>query len=388
MEAKVKNMENAADNKKLPRVLVVDDDAEIRRAIWFILRSEFDVTAVENGHKALEQLRKGKRFDVASLVLRMPGMSGTDTLQEIRKIDPTMEVLIMTAHSDLESAKKALKLGAFDYIDKPFNKETYREAIRNGVKRRDKSEVSDDVKEQLEFVKAQLKVSEKFAVIGQLIAGVVHELNNSLNSVIGFSGLLTEENLPSNQKEEYLKNIAEAAKLSQSIVQKLLAFFRNQESDRAPVQVNDILYSSLDLKEHDFYKHEIVLIRKLKANLPVTEANFNELQQVFLNIINNAQHAVIEQNGPRMITISSDFDDKVIRVSIEDTGIGIPQKHLQKIFEPLYTTKEKGVGTGLGLSVCYDIIRDHNGTIFVASEIGKGTCFVIELPIMGETDED
>ena len=133
-----------------------------------------------------------------------------------------------------------------------------------------------------------------------------------------------------------------------------------------------------------FLKNEIIVIRKLETNLPATLANFHELQQVFLNIINNAQHAVMEQNGPKMLTISSDFDDTIIRVSIEDTGIGVPQKHLQKIFEPLFTTKEKGVGTGLGLSVCYDIILDHNGTIYVASEPGKGTCFVIEIPIVGE----
>ena len=95
----------------------------------------------------------------------------------------------------------------------------------------------------------------------------------------------------------------------------------------------------------------------------------------------------MEQNGPKMLTVSSNFDDKLIRVSIEDTGIGIPKKHLQKIFEPLFTTKEKGIGTGLGLSVCYDIIKDHNGTIYVASEPGKGTCFVIELPILEKVDE-
>lgn len=119
-----------------PRVLVVDDDSKIRRAMWNILSKQFDVTAVESGDKAIEQIRQGMDFDVVSLDLRMPGMSGIETLKAIKQCHPTTEVLIVTAYSDEESVKEALKLGAYDYIDKPFNKDVLRKVVRQGVERR------------------------------------------------------------------------------------------------------------------------------------------------------------------------------------------------------------------------------------------------------------
>ena len=134
--SKQRPLKQSDENDERPRILVADDDREIRRVIGFILRSEFDATIVENGEKAIEKVREGIEYDVVSLDLQMPGRSGVETLKETKQLNPTLEVLIMTAHSDLESAKKALKWGAYDYIDKPFKNETYRETIRKGVGRR------------------------------------------------------------------------------------------------------------------------------------------------------------------------------------------------------------------------------------------------------------
>ena len=372
----------SGDNDERPRILVADDDREIRRALGFILRSEFDVTIVENGEKAIEMVRQGNAYDVVSLDLQMPGRSGVETLKEIKQLNPALEVLIMTAHSDMESAKKALKWGAYDYIDKPFKNETYRETIRKGVKRRQKTLTAENAIEQLEFVKVQLKESEKFAVIGQLIAGVVHELNNSLNSVIGFSDLLMMKDFPPEETKEYIKNINSGAKLCLKPVQKLLGFARRQNPEREPVSINEIINSTLDLKQHDFKVDQIEVTKQLADSMPYTIADFYEIQQVLLNIVTNAHHAMKANSGTRMLTVESEFNENVIRISCKDTGTGIPKENLQKIFEPLFTTKEKGVGTGLGLSVCYDIIKEHQGDIYVASDPGKGTCFVIELPIV------
>ncbi len=375
-------LKQSDDNDERPRILVADDDREIRRVLGFILRSEFDVTIVENGEKAIEKVRHGNEYDVVSLDLQMPGRSGVETLKEIKQLDPALEVLIMTAHSDVESAKKALKWGAYDYIDKPFKNETYRETIRKGVGRRQKTLTAENAIEQLEFVKVQLKESEKFAVIGQLIAGVVHELNNSLNSVIGFSDLLMMDVFPPEETREYIKNINTGAKLCLKPVQKLLGFARRQNPEREPISVNEIINSTLDLKQHDFKVDQIEVTKQLADSMPYTIADLYEIQQVFLNIITNAHHAMKARNGIRMLTVESESNESAIRISFKDTGMGVPKENLQKIFEPLFTTKEKGVGTGLGLSVCYDIIKDHNGSIYVASDPGRGTCFVIELPIV------
>jgi len=375
-------LEQKTAAKDRPRVLVADDDMQIRHAIELLLRAEFDVTLAGSGEKAIELIRSGMKFEVASLDLRMPGRSGVETLKELKSLDPSLEVLIVTAHSDVDSAKKALRYGAYDLIDKPFKNETYRAAIRRGVERRTKSRASRKALEQLEFVQAQLKQSEKFAVIGQLIAGVVHELNNALNSVIGFSELLTMENFPPEETREYLNNINEAAGLCRSIVQKLLRFSRNESLAKEPVDINEVLQSALDLKRHDFKVDRIEVVKDLAGAMPYTNGIYNELQQVFLNLMANAQYAMKSVTGERRLTVRSEFDPAAVRVSVEDTGTGIPKENLQKIFEPLFTTKEKGVGTGLGLSVCYDIIRDHGGSILVASEPGRGACFVIELPVL------
>jgi len=116
-------------------------------------------------------------------------------------------------------------------------------------------------------------------------------------------------------------------------------------------------------------------------------ADYHELQQVFLNMINNAQQAMKDHPGSKILTVRSASDDGAIRISFQDTGPGIPKQNLQKIFEPLFTTKPMGEGTGLGLSVSYAIIKEHGGDIFVASEPGKGACFVIEIPIVAQTSE-
>ncbi len=228
-------------NGKQARVLVVDDETNIRQAIRAILRSEFDVTIVESGNKAIEKIRQGVDFDVVSLDLQMPGMSGLETLKEVKQYSPTTEVLLVTAHSDIESAKRALKLGAYDYIDKPFQKDELRASIRKGVERRGKRIASEKAQEQLAFVKAQLMQSEKFSAIGQLIAGVVHELNNPLTTIMGFSELLLMTECSPEKTRKYLKNINKSVFLCQKLVQKLLNFSRKHEPKRELVQVNEII---------------------------------------------------------------------------------------------------------------------------------------------------
>lgn len=372
---------------KRPRVLVADDELNIRRAMLFILKSEFDVTIVERGDKAIAQIRHGKDFDVVSLDLQMPGLSGLETLKEMKQLSPTTEVLIVTAHSDMESAKGALKLGAYDYIDKPFKNEEYRAAIRKGVERRNRVLGAEKAIEQLAFVKAQLIQSDKFSAIGQLIAGVVHELNNPLATIMGLSELLLMTECSPEASRSNIEKINKSALLCKNVIQKLLAFSREHESKREYIQVNPIIESTLELKQHDFKVDDIQVITQLGEHMPFTMADFYELQQVFLNIINNAHHAMKKDGGIGVLTVRSEFDDNIIRISFIDTGPGIPNENLQKIFEPLFTTKKRGEGTGLGLSVCFEIIKEHEGNIFVASELGKGTCFNIELPIVARTSQ-
>jgi two-component system NtrC family sensor kinase len=366
---------------KQPRVLVVDDESVTRRALELILGSEFDVTTLASGNKAVDHIRSDMDFDVVSLDLNMPGMSGIETLKAIKQLSPTIEVLLVTAFQDIESAKQALKLGAYDYIEKPINNDAYRQSIRQGIRRRQKALVSEKAQQQLKIVKAQLVHSEKLSAIGELLAGVVHEINNPLAGILGYSELLLLRQPSPEKTNKYLKNIQQSAVLCQKIVQKLLAFSRKQKPKKEYVQVVDIVESTLELVEHEIKKNTVQVVKQFADNVPCTIADSSQLQQVFLNITNNAVQAMKEQTRLGTLTLKSEFDDKSIRISVYDSGPGIPEENLQKIFEPFFTTKPEGKGTGLGLSICYEIIREHGGNLYVSSEPGSGTRFFVELPI-------
>jgi two-component system NtrC family sensor kinase len=146
----------------------------------------------------------------------------------------------------------------------------------------------------------------------------------------------------------------------------------------------DIVESTLELMQHEIKVNDVHVVRKFVADMPRTSADFHLIQQVFLNIISNAVQAMKAQDRPGTLTVKSECDDRAMRIHVGDTGPGIPRDNYQKIFEPFFTTKEEGKGTGLGLSLCYEIIQDHGGDIYVSSEPGKGTCFVVELPIVAQ----
>jgi len=373
--------------KGKPHILVVDDESNILTAMSLVLQPEFDVTVAKTGDKAVKKIRRGMDFDVISLDLQMPGLSGIESLKAVKQLSPSTEVLIVTAHSDAESTRGALKLGAYDYIDKPFSNAELVASIRKGVERRSNTTGVEKTKEQLAFVKAQLMQSEKFSAIGQLLAGVAHELNNPLTTIMGFSEILLLRKGSFDRTRNYLEKINESSLLCKNIVQKLLAFSRKEGARQEYIQINQVIESILELKQHDFKVDGIQVVKQLADNMPNTMANFYELQQVFLNIINNAHQAMKMHAGTGTLTVKSAFDEKVIRINFLDTGPSIPEKNLQKIFEPLFTTKKKGEGTGLGLSICYEIIKEHKGNIFVANDQGKGACFAIELPIVDQLSQ-
>ena len=372
------------EDESRPRVLIVDDSKVIRRTMTNMLQEEFHVTSVESGNKAIEQIQRGADFDVISLDLEMPGMSGIETFKAIRESNPDVEVLIVTGYSNMDAAKDALKLGAYDFIDKPFQKDAYRAAVHKGVERRNKTTQSKNAQKELGFVKAQLKQSEKFAELGHLIAGFVHEINSPLGSIMGLTDLYFMDECSPDETLDIMERISSGVQLCRNITNKFLSFARKYEKKREYVEINAVVESTLELMEHNLKRDSVQVYRNLPEDMPGTTADFHEIQQVFLNIINNAHQAMKDQPGTKSINIKGDFDESVIRIGFEDTGPGIPEKYMQKIFEPLFTTKGLGEGTGLGLSLSGEIIKEHGGNIYVASEAGNGACFAVELPIVSQ----
>jgi two-component system NtrC family sensor kinase len=249
--------------------------------------------------------------------------------------------------------------------------------------------VAKDISHE-KLLQQQLIQSEKLSAIGELISGIAHELNNPLTGVMGYSQLLQlRKDIDERAKDSLLK-INNLALRCQRIVQNLLSFARKQKPERTSCDVNDILEKTVELRGYELQVNNIEIVRQLDRALPKTIADGHQLQQVFLNVITNAEHAMLEAHGKGILTIRTHADTSKDRIIIEiiDDGPGIPEAHLIRIFDPFFTTKEVGKGTGLGLSLSYGIIKEHGGNIYARSRIGEGSTFVIEIPIITQIQED
>jgi signal transduction histidine kinase/ActR/RegA family two-component response regulator len=238
----------------------------------------------------------------------------------------------------------------------------------------------DDMKTKLKSSYDMLLQSEKMALMGQIVAGIAHELNNPLTIVIGNIQLMLMRER--NEKNvESLSRIQDGAERASKIVKNLLTFARQERPERNLVHVNTIITKSVELRSYELRVSNVHVSMELDQALPETMADPHQLQQVFLNLIVNAEHAMIEAHGKGLLRVTSRREEGKILVFFSDDGPGIPKENLHRIFEPFFTTKAVGKGTGLGLSICQGIIVEHGGKIEVESTVGRGTTFIIELPI-------
>jgi len=245
--------------------------------------------------------------------------------------------------------------------------------------------ITKDITERKKM-EAQLIVTDRLASIGELASGVAHELNNPLTSIIGFSQLLLEKGLPDDVKED-MKVINKEAQRTSGIVKNLLTFARKHEPGKKPVDINSAIKAVLALRTYEQKVNNIQVDVLFASDLPEIMADGFQLQQVFLNIIINAEHFMTEAHGRGTLTITTERVGDIIRASFTDDGPGIAKENLGHLFDPFFTTKEVGKGTGLGLSISYGVITQHGGRIYAESELGKGATFIVELPISGSDRE-
>jgi two-component system NtrC family sensor kinase len=229
-------------------------------------------------------------------------------------------------------------------------------------------------------MREQFLQTEKLSSIGEILSGVTHELNNPLTTIMGFSELLIKKDVPEDVKEE-LKIIHEEAIRSSRIIQSLLMFARKHVPEKRMINVNDVIRKAYSLREYELRVDDVSTELELSEDMPTTYADPYQLQQVLINLINNAHHALLEKSGGKL-KISTYREGDTLSIVCEDNGPGIPHEHLNKIFDPFFTTKEVGKGTGLGLSVVFGIISEHDGEISVESKENKGTKFTIRLPVL------
>ncbi|MCD6506414.1 cache domain-containing protein [Candidatus Poribacteria bacterium] len=245
--------------------------------------------------------------------------------------------------------------------------------------------------EKLKEAQEQVMRTEKLAALGQLAAGIAHEINNPLGGILIYSHLLLEDMPQDNPARENIQRIIHEATRCRDIVRGLLEFARRNEPKIEPTDVNRALHHALALVENQSIFRNIEVVRMFHPNLPPIMADPGQLEQAFVNIIINAAEAMEVEGGTLTIETKSSEDGKHVIVRISDTGPGIPPEYINRIFEPFFTTKQTGKGTGLGLSVTYGIIRRHGGSIEVESEMGMGTTFTITLPLRanrGDSSED
>ncbi len=252
-----------------------------------------------------------------------------------------------------------------------------------------------DVTEQRQL-QMQLVQAEKLSAIGELVAGVAHELNNPLTTILGYAQLLMQEDVDTTIQDD-LSRIARETLRSRRIVENLLTFARKHEPEKSAIDINELIEHTLEMRAYQLRVDNIEVALQLYRPLPRTMADQYQLQQLFINLINNAHQAMIETHGHGKLLIRTSLKEdgqtiryltgreakvnRTIRIEIEDTGPEIGKDVMAKMFDPFFTTKKLGQGTGLGLSICYGIVQEHDGRIWAESSPERGATFFIELPV-------
>ncbi|MFC2035266.1 PAS domain S-box protein [Chloroflexota bacterium] len=378
-----------------------------------------NVTLLENQQRILEELNESRemlRLTVESIV---EGITVTDLETNIIEINWAMiqiygytkknelvdkSVLELINERDRRKFSNSMKLAlenrhfrSTEYLllrrdGSEFIGEVSIAVIRNAAGletgfvtiTRDISERKQAEKERMEF-EQKTQLSDRLASIGEMSAGIAHEINNPLTGVIGYSDLLIKKDLPKKIKNDVIA-ISEAGHKVASVVSRLLTFARQLEPRKELVNINRIIETTLEMRNLAEQVDNIRVTTEFDAELPKTVADASQLQQVFLNIILNAEKAMSTNRRGNFLLKTEKIDD-TIQISFTDDGHGITKKDLDKIFNPFFTTRKVGEGTGLGLSVCHGIITEHNGTIRAESEWGKGTTIIIELPIIAKIEQ-
>ncbi len=253
-----------------------------------------------------------------------------------------------------------------------------RRIYRNKVKEPMVLLAIEDISERREM--KQLIVTDRLASVGELASGIAHELNNPLTAVIGFAQMVLDKDMPDGVRKDIQVVYSEAQRAAE-VVKNLLTFAGKHSPEKQLMNINSIIEKVLELRAYEQRVNNIQVNTRFAPDLPGVKADYFQLQQVFLNIIINAEYFMLEAHNRGSLTITTERAGDIIRASFADDGPGIAQENLGHLFDPFFTTKEVGGGTGLGLSICHGIVAEHGGRIYATSGPAEGATFIVELPI-------
>lgn len=369
-----------------PVVLIVDDEASVRMFLRkAVLRCGFVPLISANATEA-EALIRSHHFDCAMVDKNLPDGSGLELLALIRSEKPLADVIIITGYVNSQSAIDALRLGAVDYLCKPFDFDTLEHRLKGVVERR-------HALTQQARLESMLAHADRLSSLGTMAAGVVHEINNPLACVSANLSFVAEELtellavLPETERTriaaclEAIGDAREGTNQAASIVKDLRIFSRKDEAEADLVALEDSLEAALKVAAPSI-KGKAAIKRHFTGSTFI-RCNYTRLEQVFLNLIINAAQAVASTGrADGLITLSTSTTTGEAVVEIADNGVGMTAEVKERLFEPFFTTKPPGEGTGLGLAVCHGIISAAGGRIDVRSEAGQGTTFRLSFPAL------
>jgi len=375
----------------LPQILVIDDEIGPRESLRMLLKPDYQVhtaDCVEAGMKLLKE----KQPDTIVMDIRMPGMSGVDGLRKIREIDPHLSVIMLTGFGALETAKEALRLGANDYISKPFDAGEMRDVIGRNVERtrvhRTSEHAAAEIKELNNRLLKELAQKERLASLGQASAEFVHDLGNPLTIVWGYVQLLAKklelsENGGATQNATSIKElniIEQNVRLCRELLTMWQSYGSAEASPHKQVSVSAILREVIKAVDALAAQSGVDLQSSICEHPCMVLGEAVQIKRAIQNVIINAVQASAEKKGSVAVTCTP--KDFYVDIRIEDNGSGITPAQMSKIFDPYFTTKQGKSGTGLGLYITKKVLEDHNGSIKVDSTPDRGTTFTIRLPLL------
>ncbi len=374
----------------LPQVLVIDDETGPRESLRMLLKPNYQVHTANCVETGIQLLRE-KHPDAVISDIRMPGSNGIDGLRQIRAIDPHVAVIMLTGFGALETAQEALRLGANDYLNKPFDAHEMREVVSRNVERtrvhRTGESASSEIKELNNRLLKELAQKERLASLGQASAEFVHDLSNPLTIVWGYVQLLAKKLEQSENGNGHgatsakeLNIIEQNVRLCRDLLTMWQSYGSVEASPHKPISVSAIVRDVAKGVAPMAVQNGVDLNCNISDDPSTLVGDSVQITRAIQNVLINAIQASTDKKGS--VAVSCTQKDFYVDVRIEDTGYGIAPAQIPKIFDPYFTTKQGKSGTGLGLYITKKVVEDHSGSITVDSTPQIGTAFTIRLPLL------
>lgn len=388
---------------KLPRLIIVDDEPVILSLLCSVFEDQpYQVVSCKDGKSAWAAMDDG--VDILLTDKNLPDINGLELTERAKALQPDAEVIILTGYASLDTALLAMKMGVFDYIVKPpkdlfevrrkvgqarTKQALFRENRQLVSDLRDKNQDLSAAMTELKQIQSSLIQAEKLAGIGTLAAGVAHEVSSPLFGIMGLAEAMTDEE-DLNTVHEYAREIVGYSRSIKEIVVELTGYSRMNRGDfLTTVNLLSLVNDAVRLITRTVPGTAELYTIDVAEDIYFL-AKTTEMQQVFVNLLKNAADAVVARHGAqggRVWVYAEVLADRRVQIQVSDNGGGIPEDKISVVFDPFYTTKAPGQGTGLGLNIVYRIITKHQGSIVVESELNDGAMFTIVMPAIDEPNE-